>query len=113
MSRRASVSVFLLLAALLWGGCAPAFGPLVREKCQNDGCTREQQYVAEAYAYRVKLTTENTDGTFSVNYAILPNTEVARIVKNRLDDLKVVLDPKNLDWATFIEEFGLRSELER
>ena len=113
MTKQASVRVLMLLVPLLLGGCAPAFGPLVREKCQNDGCTKEQQYVAEAYAYRVKLTTENPDGTFSVNYAILPNTEVARIVKNRLDDLKVVLDPKNLDWAPFIEEFGLRSELER
>jgi len=112
VTRRASVSVFLLLAALLWGGCAPAFGPLVREKCQNDGCTREQQYVAEAYAYRLKFTTENTDGTFSINYAVLPNHMVASIVKNRLDDLDQILNPNNPDWAPYIKEFGLRSELE-
>ena len=115
MTKRLDVSViFLVLVALLFiGGCAPSFGPLVREKCQKDGCTKEQQYLAEAYAYRLKLTKENPDGTFSPNYAVLPNKEVAEIVKNRLDDLNSVLDYKNVDWTKFIEEFNLRPELER
>lgn len=114
MTKRQGVGVvFLLLVPLLWGGCAPAMGPLVREKCQNDGCTKEQQYAAEAYAYRLKLAKENPDGTFSVRYAVLPNNEVARIVKNRLDDLDFVLDYNNPDWAPYIEEFGLRDELEQ
>ena len=106
-------SIFLLAVPLLLGGCAPAMGPKVREYCQNSGCTKEQQYVAESYAYRVKLLKENPDGTFSVNYAVLPNTEVAKIVKNRLDDLASVLDYNNPDWGPFIKEFGLRPELER
>lgn len=113
MIRRTSVGIFLLLVPFLLGGCAPAFGPLVREKCQNDGCTREKQYVAEAYAYRLKLTQENPDGTYSVYYAVLPNAEVARIAKNRIEDLEFILDYNNPDWAPYIKEFGLRPELER
>src|SRR3989344_3264453 len=113
MKKRLTGVGILLLVPLFLGGCAPAFGPLVREKCQNDGCTREQQYAAEAYAYRVKLTIENPDGTFSINYAILHNAEVARIVKNRLEDLAFILDYNNQDWAPYIQEFGLRPELEQ
>lgn len=113
MTKQASAKTLMLLVPFLLGGCAPAFGPLVREKCQNDGCTKEQQYAAEAYAYRAKFTTENPDGTLSINYAVLPNAEVARIVKNRLDDLASVLDYKEPLWAAYIEEFGLRPELER
>lgn len=113
MKKRLASFMFLLIIPLILGGCGAAMGPLVREKCRNDGCTREQQYAAEAYAYRLKLTKENPDGTFSVDYAILPNAEVANIVKNRLNDLDIVLDYNNDDWAPYVKEFGLRPELER
>lgn len=107
-----SVFIFVVFATII-SGCAPRYANLMRQKGQNEGWTKEQQAVAEHLSYRLKFTKENLDGTFSVNYCVLPNELVAKIVKARIDDLGEVLDYKNPDWAPYIKAFGLRGELER
>ena len=103
----------LVLGAFALSGCAPKYATIMRDKGSAEGWTKEQQAVAEHFSYRLKFTTENSDATYSVNYSVLSNELVAKIVKERIEDLESVLDYKNSGWAPYIKAFGLRDELER
>ena len=88
-------AVALIILAVVVSSCAPKYAILMRNKGQSEGWTKEQQAVAEHLSYRLKFTTENEDKTFSVNYGVLSNELVAKIVKARINDLESVLDYKN------------------
>jgi len=115
MTKRLIIKITIIfLMAVTLNGCAPRYRFLVRDKAAAAGWTKEQQAVSEHLSYRLLCTKENSDGTFEINHACLPNETVAKIVKQRLDDLNSVLDYKNQEWAPYLKAFpNLREEAER
>ncbi|MBI2068520.1 MAG: hypothetical protein HYT67_00200 [Candidatus Yanofskybacteria bacterium] len=106
-------TLVIVLLSVISGGCATTLKGSFLEQAEKEGWTKEQQYTAFYYGLRLKFLKENPQGGYDVYYAVLTNKQALTILETRLEDLKGMLDYKNKGEAKYLEEFGLRAELER
>lgn len=105
--------VLFAVLAFVGSGCAVTLKNSFLDQAKAEGWTKQQQYAALHWAYRLKCTAENQNGQFDINYCNMLNELATSVHAKRLDDLNAILDYNNKDWAGFIKEFDLREELER
>ena len=107
--------LLIALMALINSGCATAYRTEFLKEAKTKGWTEEQQLAALAYSDRVYfLKNKGGDGkeSYEVNYSRLSKTAVREKLDKALEDLNQILNYENEEDAKYVDEFGLRNQLE-
>ncbi len=104
---------FTIALTGILAGCAPTYRSEFQKRCKNKNYNDDQCLAAEYFSYRTAFAKENTaKNGYEVLYPILAKTEVRKRLDKAVSDLNEVLNYKDKELAKYIDNFGLRKDLE-
>ena len=107
-------SYALLVAGLFsMAGCAPPYQQKWDDEATARHWTKKQEMAAEAYADRVWWAQQKGENQYVIIYGRVPVAKVRQQLDTVLEDFKQLLDPKNESNRSFVDNFGLRKDLEQ